>query len=89
VDELPVTDEEGHDAVLLWVGGEARPGIEHRTLSGEERWTGVFRIPGDVLREGRDIVAFIEEEAWLPPSSGGAPSVALPRFAVAVALQEN
>jgi hypothetical protein len=88
-DELPVTDEAGRDAALLWVGGEARPGIEHRALDGDERWAGVFRVPGDVLGEGRNIVALIEEEAWLPPSCGGAPSVALPRFAVSVALQEN
>jgi hypothetical protein len=88
-EELPVTDQDGRDAALLWVGGEARPGIEHRAFGGEERWTGVFRVPGDVLREGRDIVARIEEEAWLPPSRGGVPSVALLRFPVTVPLLEG
>jgi hypothetical protein len=84
-----VTDEDGRDAELHWVGSEPGRGIEHRALGGEERWTGVFRIPGDVLRERRAIVASIREDALLPDSEGKPPAIGLPRFNVSVPLQEN
>ncbi|MCJ2023159.1 hypothetical protein [Methylobacterium sp. J-067] len=76
-DEVPVTGADGRDAELHWVGGEAGHGIEHRALGGEEHWTGVFRVHGDVLREERSLVASISEEAWLP------------RFNVSVPLREQ
>ncbi|WP_206931460.1 hypothetical protein [Roseococcus thiosulfatophilus] len=88
-DEIRVTQVSGQDARLEWLPGEARQGIEHRVLSGEERWTGVFHLPGDALREDRDLVVRIEEEGWLPSSAGGPPSVALPRFAVSLPLKDG
>ncbi len=87
--QVPVIDDEGCRAELSWKGDEAGMGIEHRSLGAEERWTGVFRVAGDIVRERRDIVASIEEEVWLPSSSGGPPSVALPRFAVSIGLQDD
>ncbi len=88
-DEVPVSDEDGNDATLVWAEGESHPGIEHLLFGDEESWTGMFRIPGDVLHEERDIVVFIDEEDWLPNSSGSKPSLARPRFTVSITLQEN
>ncbi|MGR9179742.1 hypothetical protein ACU8OR_30040 (plasmid) [Rhizobium leguminosarum] len=88
-DEVSVTDEDGKDADLLWVAGESRQGVEHRALGDEEHWTAVFRIPGNILREKRNIVASIAEEGWLSDSAGGPPSIPVPRFAVSVPLLEK
>lgn len=88
-DEVPVTDEDGQDAELLWISGESARRMDHRAFGGEERWTGVFRILGNVLREKRDIVASIHEDAWLPDSAGNPPKVPIPHFAVSIPLRET
>ncbi|QEL21933.1 hypothetical protein FQV39_04580 [Bosea sp. F3-2] len=88
-DEFPIIDDSGRDCTSLWVGGDAYHGIDYRVSGSEERWTATFRVADDILQKSRNVVASIEEEAWLPPSSGGVPTVALPRFSVTVALHET
>ncbi len=88
-DEVFVMDENGREAKLLWIGGAPNQGIEYRALRGEERWTGVFRVAGNVLHEKRDIKAAILEDGWLPDSAGDSPTTPMPRFSVALSLMDR
>ncbi|MGU3463577.1 hypothetical protein ACLBXO_01875 [Methylobacterium sp. C33D] len=87
-DEAAVTGDD-RDAELHRAGSELGQGIGHLVLSSEGRWTGQFRIPGDVLRQKPQVVGLICKNAWLCNSAGQSLATCVLHVHVSEPLKEN